>query len=258
MDLEGSRPWPVKTAETPRAAVIGIRKRSVEPLSPQSRETVPGSRSPADTVHTPFSSAARTPRARTAPSVARMSSERSRGERMLSPSPGKVRAARAAQRIARWAALFEGGALTREQADAINEAVAAQSAKMAEIKTKLAQQRRGKKSGAAGRKLSAGEKIGLLSSIQQSLGGVGTAVNALAEQYPVLYSSVSMEHFQRSISDVEEHLQAARRLYNANVSLYNQTIASFPWLVVARIHGMEKAEFYEIDDKKREFKVNFD
>ena len=136
----------------------------------------------------------------------------------------------------------EGGALTREQADAINEAVAAQSAKMAEIKTQL----------------SAGEKIGLLSSIQQSLGGVGTAVNALAEQYPVLYSSVSMEHFQRSISDVEEHLQAARRLYNANVSLYNQTIASFPWLVVARIHGMEKAEFYEIDDKKREFKVNFD
>lgn len=152
----------------------------------------------------------------------------------------------------------EGRALTREQADAINEAIGAQSAKMAEIKTQMAQQKRGQKSAAAGRGLSAGGKIGLLSSIQQSLGGVGTAVNALAEQYPVLYSSVSMEHFQRSISDAEEHLQAARRLYNANVSLYNQTIASFPWLVVARIHGMEKAEFYEVDDKKREFKVNFD
>ncbi len=148
--------------------------------------------------------------------------------------------------------------LTREQAEAINEAIGAQSAKMEEIKTQMAQQRRGKKNGAAGRKLGAGEKIGLLSSIQQSLGGVGAAVNALAEQYPVLYSSASMEHFQRSIRDVEEHLQAARRLYNANVSLYNQTIASFPWLVVARIHGMEKAEFYEIDDRKREFKVNFD
>lgn len=148
--------------------------------------------------------------------------------------------------------------LTPEQAGAIDEAIRAQSAKMDEIKAKMAQQKRGRKSGAAGRKLSAGEKIGLLSSIQQSLGGVGAAVNALAEQYPVLYSSVSMDHFQRSISDVEEHLQAARRLYNANVSLYNQTIASFPWLVVARIHGMEKAEFYEIDDKKREFKVNFD
>ena len=77
-----------------------------------------------------------------------------------------------------------GGALTREQADAINEAVAAQSAKMAEIKTKLAQQRRGKKSGAAGRKLSAGEKIGLLSSIQQSLGGVGTAVKRARRAVP--------------------------------------------------------------------------
>ena len=28
--------------------------------------------------------------------------------------------------------------------------------------------------------------------------------------------------------DVEEHLQAARRIYNSNVSTYNQLIVTFP------------------------------
>ena len=34
-------------------------------------------------------------------------------------------------------------------------------------------------------KMNVNQKIGLLSSIQQGLGGVGTAINALSEQYPV-------------------------------------------------------------------------
>lgn len=102
-----------------------------------------------------------------------------------------------------------------------------------------------------------GQKINMLASAEQSLNGVGTAVNALAEQYPVLYSYISVEHFQNSIKDSEEHLQAARRLYNSNASYYNQTIATFPYLLVAKIHGMEKADFYEVEDNKREFKVDF-
>ena len=107
-------------------------------------------------------------------------------------------------------------------------------------------------------KMNVNQKIGLLSSIQQGLGGVGTAINALSEQYPVLYSYVSMDHFQKSIYDAEEHLQAARRLYNSNVSLYNQKIVMFPYSVVARIHDMYKADFYEVDENKKEYKVNFD
>lgn len=165
----------------------------------------------------------------------------------------------------------ERRALSREAVDAIDGEIRAQSEKMAQIKKQLdvrrerrrrgggkAEAKRELEAGAEKLREAAGQKIGLLASIQQGLGGVGAAVDALAEQYPVLYSSASMGHFQSSIRDAEEHLQAARRLYNANVSLYNQTIQSFPWLVVARLHGMEKAEFYEADDKKREFKVNFD
>lgn len=97
------------------------------------------------------------------------------------------------------------------------------------------------------------QKLSLLSSAGQSLTGVTSAINALAEQYPVLYSYTSMDRFQRDIFDAEEHLQAARRLYNSNVSLYNQKIVSFPYLIVAKLHGMKKASFYETDEKKKEF-----
>lgn len=103
-----------------------------------------------------------------------------------------------------------------------------------------------------------GQKVGTLAGVHRDLANVGAGINGLAEQYPILNSWVSMEHFQRSIYDSEEHLQAARRLYNANVSAYNQTLASIPWSIVASICRMEKAAFYEAEEHKRDFQVKFD
>ena len=97
-----------------------------------------------------------------------------------------------------------------------------------------------------------------LTHIHHSLGSVKSAVDALSEQYPVLYSAASMEHFQRDILNTEEHLQAARRLYNANASLYNQTLASIPYVLFAGICGMKRAAFYEVEEKKKEVRISFD
>ena len=102
------------------------------------------------------------------------------------------------------------------------------------------------------------QKVGALAGVHRDLSSVGAGINGLAEQYPILNSWVSMDHFQRSIYDSEEHLQAARRLYNANVSMYNQTLASIPWSIVASICRMEEAAFYEVEERKRDFQVNFD
>ena len=102
------------------------------------------------------------------------------------------------------------------------------------------------------------QKVGALAGVHRDLSSVGAGINGLAEQYPILNSWVSMDHFQRSIYDSEEHLQAARRLYNANVSMYNQTLTSIPWSIVASICRMEKAAFYEVEECKRDFQVNFD
>lgn len=101
-------------------------------------------------------------------------------------------------------------------------------------------------------------RVNLLANAQSSLANVGASVDALTEQYPVLNSWVSMDAFQRSIMNSEEHLQAARRLYNANVSLYNQLLITIPFNLVARLAGMEVAAFYEVEDHKRTFTVNFE
>lgn len=76
-------------------------------------------------------------------------------------------------------------------------------------------------------------------------------INIVAENYPELRSSENYKTLQESILDVEEHLQAARRLYNANVSLYNQLIVTFPTSIVASTKGLTKKEFFQIEDEKR-------
>lgn len=77
-------------------------------------------------------------------------------------------------------------------------------------------------------------------------------INVLAEAYPELKSSENFKALQLSIADVEEHLQAARRLYNANISSYNQDIVTFPTSIVAGMKGFTKKEFFEAEDAKKE------
>ena len=102
------------------------------------------------------------------------------------------------------------------------------------------------------------QKIGALAQAQSNLAGVQAGIDALCEQYPMLNSWISVDQFQRSISNTEEHLQAARRLYNSNVSLYNQTVRTIPWSIVAAMFHMQEAGFYEIEEHKQSFQVKFD
>ena len=162
----------------------------------------------------------------------------------------------------------EKKALSEEALKSIDETIKAQQEQMAKIKLQIESQHGTKEqiqknqeayeNSAAEHKMNVNQKIGVLASIQQDLGSVGSAINAISEQYPTLYSYVSMDNFQKAIFDAEEHLQAARRLYNSNVSLYNQKIVMFPYSIIANKHGMQKADFYEVDEAKKEYKVNFD
>ena len=108
------------------------------------------------------------------------------------------------------------------------------------------------------REATVSQKIGALASVHRDLSGVTAGIDALCEQYPTLNSWMSMDYFQRAVYNTEEHLQAARRLYNANVSLYNQTLAAIPWSIVASLCGMEPAGFYEVEEHKRTFQAKFD
>ena len=74
----------------------------------------------------------------------------------------------------------------------------------------------------------------------------------LVEEYPDLKASTNYLELQASIVDVEEHLQAARRLYNSNISIFNQMIVSFPTSIIAKTKGLVKKDFFEAEEKKKE------
>ena len=73
---------------------------------------------------------------------------------------------------------------------------------------------------------------------------------AVAENYPELRSSDVFAELQRGIRDAEEHLQAARRLYNSNVTAYNTAIAMFPAKLLAG--SRRPKEFFAADASKLE------
>ena len=84
-------------------------------------------------------------------------------------------------------------------------------------------------------------------------------IHALAENYPDLKASANYNTLQKAIADVEEHLQASRRLYNANVSRYNQLLVTFPSSMIAGMKGMTRAEFFAAEEAKRQdVKMNLD
>jgi len=77
------------------------------------------------------------------------------------------------------------------------------------------------------------------------------AVNVVVEQYPELKASENFKQLQVAIADCEEHLQASRRLYNANVSSYNHKVQLFPSSIIASICGFKTKEFFEAEEFKR-------
>ena len=83
-------------------------------------------------------------------------------------------------------------------------------------------------------------------------------INVVAEAYPELRSSENFRTLQNAVTDAEEHLQAARRAYNANVSVFNQMLVTFPSSVVANQRRLERREFFEAEEaKKADVKMEF-
>lgn len=102
--------------------------------------------------------------------------------------------------------------------------------------------------------MSMGERVEANNKMTETFG----KINVLAEAYPELKASENFKTLQQSVADVEEHLQAARRLYNSNISSYNQRVVTFPSSIVASTKGLAKREFFEAEDaKKEDVKIEF-
>jgi LemA protein len=71
---------------------------------------------------------------------------------------------------------------------------------------------------------------------------------ALAEAYPDLKAAESFLSLQRSLSEIEDHIQNSRRYYNAVVRDFNTKIAQFPSNLVAGALGFRPREFFGLSD----------
>lgn len=106
-------------------------------------------------------------------------------------------------------------------------------------------------------KMRKGMEIGEKQEVSKKMDESFKQIQVVAEAYPELKSSENYKTLQLSIVDTEEHLQAARRMYNANVSTFNQLIVTFPISIIAKNKGLSKKDFFEAEEeKKKDVKID--
>ena len=75
---------------------------------------------------------------------------------------------------------------------------------------------------------------------------------ALAESHPDLKASEQFMDLQKSLSKMESQLQAARRLYNSEVTVYNTKITMVPTNMVAGFLGFREEELFEAEEAAKQ------
>jgi LemA protein len=82
---------------------------------------------------------------------------------------------------------------------------------------------------------------------EAKLSGALTDLRAVAEQYPDLRATENFQQLQRDLNQIEDEIQASRRIYNSNVQAFNTKIQIFPNSLIANSGGFTAREFFEID-----------
>jgi LemA protein len=88
--------------------------------------------------------------------------------------------------------------------------------------------------------------------LERELAGSVRQLVALAEAYPDLKAGQSFLELQRSLTEIEDHVQDARRYYNAVVRDLNTRIAQFPINLIAGVMGFRPREFFGLADESEE------
>ncbi len=104
------------------------------------------------------------------------------------------------------------------------------------------------------------QSVGDTAQAEQKLTGALTDLRAVAENYPTLRATENFQQLSRNLTQLEDEIQAARRIYNSNVQAYNTDIQQFPASIIANQGGFEEREFFEIEDpsQREPVAVSFD
>ena len=78
----------------------------------------------------------------------------------------------------------------------------------------------------------------------------------VAEGYPSIKANEQFLKLQEALTRMESQLQAARRIYNGDVTVYNTKITSFPTNIIAKIFNFKEEDLFEIEEYKKKVKID--
>ena len=97
----------------------------------------------------------------------------------------------------------------------------------------------------------AGEDTTARAARENELSGSLGRLLVLSEAYPALKADAHFLDLQRQLVDTEDRIQAARRLFNANVRDYDIRCQSLPSGLLARLFGYRPLPYLEIEPSAR-------
>ncbi|HBG16699.1 MAG TPA: LemA family protein, partial [Firmicutes bacterium] len=98
------------------------------------------------------------------------------------------------------------------------------------------------------------DKINASAQMESALGRLLMVV----EQYPQLKADQRFAELQDELAGTENRLSVSRLRYNETVKTYNARIRRLPGSIIAGIMGLEKREYFQIEEKAGEApKVEF-
>jgi LemA protein len=98
------------------------------------------------------------------------------------------------------------------------------------------------------------------SKAESNLSGALTDLRAVAENYPTLRATENFQQLSRNLSELEDEIQASRRIYNSNVQSYNTDIQQFPGSIIANQGNFTARVYFEIENpaEREPVSVSFD
>ena len=103
-------------------------------------------------------------------------------------------------------------------------------------------------------KLSGAIKSGNMKQISKAEGEMSGALSrllAISENYPQLKADRVFINLQDELAGTENRIAVARKDFNENVKVINSQIRVFPTNIIAGIIGIQKREYFEVEEAKK-------
>lgn len=97
-----------------------------------------------------------------------------------------------------------------------------------------------------------------INEANQKIDEIHKNINLAFESYPNLGTNISFQKLMNEVSIIEREISATRRLYNSNVTLFNQRIYTFPANIFASKRQYIGVELFQASEiSQQDVKINF-